>query len=120
MSNKIKFGTQCDEAVLRAVKSRLASGDGFLGDAVESGLRLWLSSRGEGLLQEIHPGAHLMKAPNASAHALIDNLIAARPETAKNMLAAIRALLKEEPVKAKVVPAKQQTKSNEAIKLKTG
>jgi hypothetical protein len=105
MSNKIKFGTQCDEAVLRAVKARLASEDGFLGDAVESGLRLWLSSKGDALLQEILSGTVLMKTPNASAHALIDELIATRPETAKNMLATIRALLKEERVEARTVPA---------------
>jgi hypothetical protein len=47
---------------------------------------------------------------NSSAHTLIDQLIAARPETAKNMLATIRALLKEEPIEAKVVPAQAKSK----------
>ncbi len=42
---------------------------------------------------------------NSSAHILIDQLIAQRPETAKNMLATIRALLKEERVEATTVPA---------------
>jgi hypothetical protein len=46
MAKKIKFGTQCDEAVLKAVKSRLAIDGGFLGDAVEEGLRLWVQSQG--------------------------------------------------------------------------
>ncbi len=45
---------------------------------------------------------------NNEAHALIDELIDQRPETAKNMLATIRALLNEEMTVARVVPAAEK------------
>jgi len=41
---------------------------------------------------------------NEAAHALIDELIEKRPETAENILATIRALVADQPIGARVAP----------------
>ncbi len=62
MANKIKFGTQCDEDVLKAVKVRLPVEDLFLADAIEEGLKLWLAARSPAKLP-LHPKNEVLNNP---------------------------------------------------------